>query len=129
MKTEFTGSIPAVRVVEDSIRATRKYTKGAFRSPIKHPIQGEEFPSRLLTEYYEVYPTLELDWDMPASDAWAWVWGEVLHIDVRFQYDYRVNKGRIIVKGGNGQVKELAKGIPHFSEALAKVIANGHINR
>lgn len=129
MKSEFIGNIQTVREVEDCIRATRKYTKGAFRSPVKHPIQGEEFSSRLMTEYYEVYPNLELNWDMPASDAWAWVWGEVLYIDVRFQYDYRINKGKISIKGGNGAVKELAKGIPLFSEALAKVIADGHINR
>jgi len=125
MRTEFIGSIAAVRDLEDCIRATKKYTKGAFSSPAKHPIQGEEFPSKMLTEYYEVYPDLELDWDMSATDAWAWVWGDVAHIDVLFRYNYNNNKARVVVRGGNGVVDLLKEGITNFSELLEKILQNG----
>jgi len=121
LRTEFVGSIATVREVEDCIRATKKYTKGAFRRPVTHPIQGEGFPSRTLTEYYETYPDLELSWDMSASDAWAWVWGDVAHIDVLFQYDYRANRGKVIVHGNDGVVNILRENIPGFREALARV--------
>ena len=67
MRSEFVGSILAVRAVEDTIRATKKYTKGAFSKPPQHPIQGMDFPSRVLTEYYEVYPDTEVGWE-PVSD-------------------------------------------------------------
>ena len=121
MRSEFVGSILAVRAVEDTIRATKKYTKGAFKSPVQHPIQGEKFPSRVLTEYYEVYPDTELGWDMPASEGWAWVWGDTLHIDVLFKYNYQRDKAIVIIHGGNGVVKLLGEGIPGFSDALARV--------
>ncbi len=124
MKTEFVGDITAVRAIEDCIRVTRKYTKGAFRKPATHPIQGGEFPSRVLTEYYEVYPDLELGWDMSASDAWAWVWGDVIHIDVLFEYDYRVNKAKVVVFGNNGVVDVLREGIPDFGDRLIEVASH-----
>jgi len=124
MRSEFVGSIIAVRAVEDTIRATKKYTKGAFKSPARHPIQGEDFPSRVLTEYYEVYPDTELGWDMPASDGWAWVWGDTPHIDVLFKYNYQRDKAIVIIHGGNGVVKLLGEGIPGFEEALGKVQEN-----
>ena len=125
-RNEFVGTILAVRSVEDTIRATRKYTKGAFKSPVQHPIQGGEFPSRVLTEYYEVYPDTELGWDMPASEGWAWVWGDTPHIDVLFKYNYQRDKAIVIIHGGNGVVKLLGEGIPGFEEALGKVMENGH---
>jgi len=125
MRSEFVGSILAVRAVEDTIRATKKYTKGAFQKPARHPIQGEDFPSRVLTEYYEVYPDTELGWDMPASEGWAWVWGDVPHIDVLFKYNYQRDKAIVIIHGGNGVVDLLEAGIPGFGEALSKVVENG----
>lgn len=124
-KNEFIGTILAVRAVEDTIRATKKYTKGAFSKPIQHPIQGEEFPSKVLTEYYEVYPDLELSWDMPASQGWAWVWGDTPHIDVSFKYNYIRDLAMVVVHGGNGVVDLLGDGIPGFTDALAKVTENG----
>ncbi len=126
MKSEFKGSILAVRATEDCIRATKKYTKGAFSKVAKHPMQGGDFPSRMLTEYYEVYPDMAVDWNMSAANAWAWVWGDVTHIDVLFQYDYRCDKAKIIVHGGQGAVRELAAGIPGLSESLAKVVVADH---
>ena len=125
MRSEFVGSILAVRAVEDTIRATRKYTKGAFSKAIQHPIQGEEFPSRVLTEYYEVYPDIESVWDMSIIDAAFWLAGETPHIDVLFKYNYQRDKAIVIIYGGNGVVKLLGEGIPGFAEALGKVVENG----
>lgn len=126
MKSEFTGCILDIRTVEDCIRATRKYTKGAFSRTTKHPIQGEDFPSKVLTEYYEVYPDMELSWEMPASDAWAWVWGDTPHIDVRFLYNYNSNKGKVIVYGNSGVVDMLKEGIPSLVDAMAKLVINNN---
>lgn len=121
----FGGAIIAVRAVEDSIRATKKYTEGVGTMRTKHPVkvQGEgQFPSKKFVKYYEVYPEVELSWEMPAALAIDWLWGETPCIDVRFNYDYRVNTAEVIVRGGETAVKQLAKSIPGFSESLAKVI-------
>jgi len=128
VKTEFAGDILSVRVIEDCIRVTRKYTKGAFRRSVIHPIQGEDFPSRVLTEYYEVYPDMELGWDMPASDAWTWILGDTPHIDVYFHYNYTTNKAKMIVHGDNGVVQDLVKGIPGLDSALTNITSNGQGN-
>ena len=125
MRNEFVGTILAVRAVEDTIRATRKYTKGAFSRPAQHPIQGEDFPSRVLTEYYEVYPDIESVWDMSFIDAAFWLAGETPHIDVLFKYNYQRDKAIVIIHGSNGVVKLLGEGIPGFAESLGKVTENG----
>jgi len=128
MKNEFVGSILAVRAVEDTIRATRKYTKGVFTKPARHPIQGEEFPSRALTEYYEVYPSLDLDKQMPAWDAIMtfsdWLWGEIPHIEVLFKYNYQIDKAIVVIHGGNGVMRLLEEEIPGFAVALARIASN-----
>ena len=130
MRNEFVGSVLAVRAVEDTIRSTQKYTKGAFKAPAKYPIQGEEFPSRSLTEYYEVYPDMELGkspWDMNIIDAAFWLAGETPHIDVMFKYNYQRDKAIVIIHGGAGVIKMLEEGIPGFREALDKVAeSNDH---
>ena len=126
MKTEYAGNIVSVRAVEDCIRRSNKYTKGAFRKAAVHPVQGEDFPSHVLTEYYEVYPDTEISWDMPAGKAIDWLWGEVTHIDVLFWYSYPQNKGRVTVRGGHDAVIELKKGIKGLSLALQNVDENGH---
>lgn len=126
MRSEFVGTVLAVRAVEDTVRATRKYTKGAFTKATQHPIQGEEFPSRVLTEYYEVYPDMEVGWDMSASEGWAWIWGDTPHIDVLFKYNYQRDKAIVIVYGGNGVVELLGEGIPGFADALGRVMENGN---
>lgn len=125
MRIEYTGDILTVRAVEDCIRSTRKYTKGVFSKPVKHPIQGEEFQSRSLTEYYEVYPSLELGWDMSASDAWAWVWGDIEHIGIHLVYNYPSNRAWLILLGGNGSIVSMEEGIPGFSQALAQLARSG----
>ena len=125
-QSEFKGTIIAVRAVEDSIRATKKYTEGIGTMRRKHPIQGEEFPSKMFCKYYEVYPEVELGWDMSAEVALDWLWGETPCIDVLFSYDYRTNKGIVIVQDGVRAVRELEKAIPSFRRALAKVAVNGN---
>lgn len=124
MKSEFTGDILSARAVEDCIRATKKYTKGAFTRKIVHPVQDTKQPviSKVITEYYEVYPEVEISWDMKASDAWALVWGDVLMIDVKFRYDYRSNKAGIVIYGGRAAVTELCSGIPGLEEALCALL-------
>ena len=125
MKSELRGNILSVRDAEDCIRATRKYTKGAFSRQQQHPvqpIQGAEFPSRVLTEYYEVYPDMDISWDMPVSAAIDWLWGDTTHIDVRFQYDYRQNLAKLVILGGPKAMQELSKSIPGFGAALSKIV-------
>jgi len=125
----FCGAIMLVRAVEDRVRATKKYTEGVGTMRAKHPVQGEEFPSRKFVKYYEVYPEVEVSWDMPADVAIDWLWGETPCIDVLFNYDYRTNGAEIVVKDGAVAVKQLAKAIPGFSESLARVVANGTRSR
>ena len=131
MKSEYNGSILAVRAVEDAIRATRKYTKGAFSRRAKHPqtpVQGDA-PSAVLTEYYEVYPDTDLEEILPLGKAFwetlAWLGGAIPHVDVRFLYDYRGgDKAKVVIWGGNGVIQALENGIPGFTEALAAVKVN-----
>jgi len=118
---EYSGNIASVRALEDCIRATKKYTEGIGTMRKQHPIQGEEFPSKVFCKYYEVYPEIELSWDMPAGVALDWLWGETSHIDVMFKYDYRVNKASVDVKDGEKAIKELVRAIPKFGEALAAI--------
>jgi len=123
---EYSSDILLIRAVEDSIRMTKNYTEGIRTMRHKHPIQGEEFESRSFCKKYEVYPDTELGWDMSASIWWAWVWGDVRHIDVIFNYDYRANKASVIIANGITAVNELANAIPDFREALVRVIDDGN---
>ena len=123
---EYTGSIVEIRSIEDSIRATKKYTEGIGTMRKKHPIQGEEFPSKVFCKYYEVYPTTELSWDMPVGVALDWLWHDVPCVDVMFKYDYRVNKASVAVTAGLGAIRELRNAIPNFREALARVAASSN---
>ncbi len=129
MRSEYIGNIEPVRAVEDAIRATRKYTEGVLTQRHRHPVQGSDFTSRSFWKHYEVYPETELSWDMPASAAMDWLWASVPCITVAFLYHYRDNKAWIIVKGGQTAILMLGKGIPGFSEALAKVPMNGYKER
>lgn len=125
MKVEFTGNIGSVRAVEDCIRATKKYTEGWRTMRKTHPVQGEEFPSRVFCKHYEVYPDIEVSWDMPVGVALDWLWGDVICIDVLLRYDYRANRASVEVKDGPVAIKELTKAIPGFSDALARVVVSG----
>lgn len=130
MGSEYTSNIEMCRAVEDCIRASRKYTEGIGTMRLKHPQRtvltiGEGFASKVFSKYYEVYPDLEISWDMPAGTALDWLWGEYKCIDVKFYYDYRNNKARMTIRNGPDGVKELARSIPGFSDALAKILTNG----
>lgn len=120
-KLEFIGNISQVRDIEDCIRATRKYTKGIFSKRVDYPLQGDGFPSRSLTEYYEVYPDTELSWDMPAGVALDWLWGDVPHVDVFFKYIYQTNKACVVIYGSQGDLAVLEAGIPGLGEALKRL--------
>ena len=119
---EFKGDILSVRAVEDSIRATKKYTEGVRTIFKKHPVQGTDFPSPVFCKHYEVYPDMEISWDMSALNCVPWLSGGTPCIDVMFHYDYRENTAFIEVRDGAGAVKKLASSIPGFSDALAKVV-------
>ena len=123
---EFTGNIGCIRALEDCIRATKKYTEGIATMRKKHPVQGEDFPSKAFCKYYEVYPSLdvEVSWDMPAGVALDWLWREYTCIDVVFKYDYRVNKATVTIKNENGGIKELVHAIPGFGKALKAIRHN-----
>ncbi len=121
-RSEFLGNISRIRALEDTIRSTKKYTEGIETIRKAHPaypIQGEGFPSKVFCKYYEVYPDVEISWDMPAGIAIDLLWKDVDCIDVLFKYDYRCNKASMIVKDGDNAVKKLTKTIPKFSESLA----------
>ncbi len=132
MRSEFSGSVISVRAVEDCIRATGKYTKGAFKRHIHHPEQGEDFPSTVLIEYYEVYPDLDLDQQMPFWRAVAktadWLWGDTPRVDVQFKYNYPDDKAWVIVRGGVDAVQAISQGIPGFEEMLDKVVLETHVD-
>ena len=119
---EYVGKIPFIRAVEDSIRATKKYTEGIRTMRAKHPVQGEEFPSRVFCKYYEVYPDVDVS-KMSLGTIVEWLSGYKTHIDVMFKYDYRANKASILIEDGASAVMELANKIPKFSDTLAEVIA------
>lgn len=125
MRNETTSNIASIRAVEDCIRATKKYTEGIGTMRKKHPIQGEDFPSKVFCKYYEVYPKTEVSWDMPAGVALDLLWGEVPRVDVTFRYDYRSNKASVLVQNGTTGLKELTNNIPGFREALATAKENG----
>lgn len=121
----YTGSIPDVQLLEDSIRATKKYTEGIRTKREHRPIQGAEFSSRKFCKYYEVYPTLEVGWQMSIIDAIFWLGKGVSCVDVLLEYDYRSNKARVIMDGEH-EVQELKQAIPGFRDAIERVIANGN---
>jgi len=124
MKSEFSGNIINIRAVEDAIRASKQYTEGISTMWRRHPdpIKGNGF-SRVFHKHYEVYPGVEINWNMPANVAIDWLWGDTPRVDVIFRYDYRVNKASVVVKNGPLAVKELARTILGFSDALARAVA------
>ncbi len=123
----YSGTITTVQAVEDSIRATKKYTEGIRTMREHHPVQGTEFSCRKFCKRYEVYPTLEVGWDMSIIDAIFWLGKGVSCVNVLFEYDYRDNKARVIMDDLS-DTKELISAIPGFKYALERVeiSGNGH---
>lgn len=125
MRNEFIGNIESVRAVEDCIRATKKYTEGIGTMRLKHPIQGEDIPSRVFNKYYEVYPDLKsVSWDMPAGQAIEWLSGGTPCYDIVFHYDYRSNYASVHIKDGDDAVEKLSAKITGLSQAL-RAVRNG----
>lgn len=118
--SRFCGTITAIRVIEDCIRATKKYKEYIGRR-YQHPVQGEAFPSETFTKHYEVYPEMEVGLDMSIIDAVFWLGGGTPCIDVMFSYDYRVNRAKVEVKDGEVAVDQLIKAVPHFGDSLATI--------
>jgi len=123
--SEFVSNVNAVRLVEDCIRATKKYTEGIKTVKKPYPdIQGDGSPSHVFYKYYEVYPELDIassKWDMDVVDFFDWFWGNAPCYDVMFHYDYRSNKASIIIKDGVEAVRKLSDAIPGFGDALKAV--------
>lgn len=126
---EYEGNIASVRAVEDCIRATKKFTEGIRTLRVNHPIQGEDFTSRVFCKYYEVYPYVDLDKKYPILEvigiAFDLAWRDTPCIDVVFRYDYRSNKASVTIRDGVVAVKELSNNIPNIGKALVE-ITNGH---
>lgn len=122
-QSEFVGAIMAVRAVEDSIRATQKYTEGVTTLKVQHPIQGDDFPSKKFCKYYEVYPNVDVS-NMSFSTMLEWLTGYTHCVDVKFNYDYRVNKASVIIQDGHDAVSELTRSIPEFGKRLELVTQN-----
>jgi len=123
MKIEYTGSITEIRAVEDCIRATKKYTEGVMSKKHPQPIQGEDFPSRVLHKHYEFYPNVdEISWNMPANKAIDWLFSDTPCIRMSFRYDYRTNKATVSFPD-NKDIHELGKVVPGFLVALTTVVS------
>jgi len=118
------SNIGCIRAVEDTIRATTKYTEGIRTMRAKHPVQGGDFPSKVFSKYYEVYPEIELSWDMPAGIALDWLWQDTPCLDVVFWYDYRKNIATVTIMDGAKAKRELVRTIQGFGEALEKATEN-----
>jgi hypothetical protein len=129
-QVDYTGSIIQVRDIEDAIRASKKYTEILDTMRNQHPIQGGDFPSKVLNKAYEVYPNVKVEWDMPALKAWAsLVFAETYMLGVRFRYDYRDNRAEVRFMDGPESVEELKRKIPLFSEALEKLAEKQELKR
>lgn len=112
------GNIESVRAVEDSIRATKRYTEGLLTRRRRHPIQGESFPSNTFTKIYEIYLDSDFPhWDDPAGKLIDWLKSRA--IVIHFYYDYRNNVASVL--GYNSNFKELGKVIPSFKRALYSI--------
>lgn len=114
-----TGTILQLRGIEDCIRATKKYKEYIGTMRYHHPIQGAEFPSEKFTKSYEVYPDMEVSWDMPASQAMDWLWGDTIVVTVKFIYDYRNNEASMKIR--NGALRELYQSIPGLKEEVQQI--------
>lgn len=129
MRSKYTGTILDVRAVENTIRATERYTKVISRKKRKeYQIQGEEFSSRTVIEFYEVHPDIDIGKQRPLREIWEtikdasdWLWGDTPMVEVTFVYYQARNEALVDVYGGNGVLKMLEDGIPGWKEALEKV--------
>lgn len=121
---EFTGSVVAVRAVEDCIRATGKYSKFQITET---KVLGADFPSKVLTEHYEVYPKLSTKFggDVRFPEAVDLFIGESPTVIVKFKYNYREDTASVIIKKGIPDIQLLIRGIDGFEASITKLISGG----
>lgn len=123
----YNGNIISIREIEDCIRATKMYAKKHWPRYKPEAIQGEEFPSSVTTEYYEVYPDAESGLgNMDIVTAVFWLAGETPQYDVVFQYDYRGNKALVKFIDGEAGLRVLCKAMPTLAGLVEKVNTNGN---
>ena len=118
---EFAGDIMNVRAIEDSIRMTKKYTEGLGTMRKHHPIQGDDIPSKVFCKFYEVYPTMDVTWDMSIGKGIDMILGDLPIIRVTFRYDYRTGEASFTVNDGPDAMNDLCSAIPGFAVALAVI--------
>jgi hypothetical protein len=124
----FRGNISDIRDIEDCIRASKRYTEGRLRQQ-DHPVQGGKFASRKFCKYYEVYPSLEVGWDMPAGAAIDLLWGDVEYVDVVFNYDYRCNEASVTIRGDSTLTGLLLSSIRGLCDVVrADMVSNGDLH-
>tara|TARA_Y100000310_G_scaffold344205_1_gene455710 strand:- start:299 stop:742 length:444 start_codon:yes stop_codon:yes gene_type:complete len=117
------GNITQIRELEDSIRATNRYTEGLFTKKVKRPEQGD-MPSRAFSRLLEVYldaEFMELDWDMAFMDYLnkSIEWFTSRATVIKFWYDYRDNKAEMSVE--ETRINIICDVIPGFAVSLAKI--------
>lgn len=123
---EFTGSVLAIRAIEDCIRASHKFNKYFRLNRGHHPTQGEDFPSNKFYERYEVYPDIEWGIDMQLTDLLILAGHGAPIVNVVFNYDYRVDKASMVVEGKLGGLEKLLDGIPGLCHnLLPDMVDNG----
>lgn len=121
-KNEITSTIANIRTIEDAIRASKKYTEGLQTIRKVHPIQGEEYASRVFCKHYEVYPQVTVTWDMPVGVAMDWLWKDVECLYITFRYDYRSNIGTMICRDAEKDIARLSDTIIGVAEAIKTIM-------
>jgi len=116
---EITGLISEIRAIEDAIRTSKKYTEGLATLRQHHPVQGEDFPSKVVTKHYEVYPDMKVSMDMLVGDALDLLWDEKERIKVTFCYDYRKPEGSVQFKS-QADIDRLCGAIPGLKSSVIK---------
>ena len=119
-----------IRQLEDSIRATERYTEGLLTKERKHPIQGEEFTSKAFRKMYEIYPThnipkaLRTNEDEPIKEFFPnfYKWITSPAIQIYFYYDYRNDKAEL--EYHDKDLEQLIKVIPNFINILKRIHNN-----
>lgn len=119
------GNIESIRAIEDAIRATKYYTEGITTHRAKHPIQGNEIPTRSFTKIYEIYLDSQYpDMDSPVMELIKWTVSRA--VIVYFWYDYRSGKAKF--KVNPDYIDALCEIIPDFRKALIDVTSEASLS-
>lgn len=134
------GSIAQIRDIEDTIRATKRYTEGLTMRRKDHPKQGDDMPSSAFARTLEVYldsDFTQFDWDMDIRELInkRLEWLKSRATVLRLWYDYPNNRASLHLH--SYAVENLCESIPDFEAALYKVkpflfereITNGEMSK